>query len=312
MKIDKRKIFFFVVIGVFFFVLCPLSSVFAARLYFTSPELTQSLYAPFEVEVRLDSPDESVNAVDGWVELESDVAVAVSTADGSSIVSLWVEKPAPAAAISGEAVRNMGSKIRFSGIVPGGFQGIGGKLFSFTLEPRDSGELPLHFSSSTKVYLNGPEGASASLVLEPTSVVVRSEKQPVFGVAQNDHDAPETFNPELVRNPQLLDGQWALIFSTTDKNSGLDHYDVWEQPLSRWQRLFSRPSWASATSPYLVADQSLRRVIHVRAVDGAGNMRLAIVRPLAAHRSSVYSIVALVLLLLVGSYVARRWINHRR
>ena len=300
-----------ILLSTFYFLLSP-GVVAAARLYFTAPELTQSLYAPFEVEVRLDSPDESVNAVDGWVELGSDVAVAVSTADGSSIVSLWVEKPAPAAAISGEAVRNVGSRIRFSGIVPGGFEGVGGKLFSFTLEPRDSGELPLRFSSSTKVYLNGPEGASASLVLESTSVVIRSEKQPVFGVAQNDHDAPELFNPELVRNPQLLDGQWALIFSTTDKNSGLDHYDVWEQPASWWQRLFSRPSWASATSPYLVADQSLRRVIHVRAVDKAGNMRLAIITPRSATSLSIYSVAAVVLLLLLGSYAVRRWINHRR
>lgn len=296
-----------------FSVLCPLSSVLSARLYFAAPELTQSLYAPFEVEVRLDSADEGVNALDGEVVLGSDVADAVSVSDGSSIVSLWVERPAPPPPVAGEGIRNRGTAIRFSGIIPGGFQGSGGKVLSLTLAPRASGELSLEFSSSTVAYRNGPDGQPAELQLEGTSVVVRSEKQPVFGVAQPDRDAPEPFSPQLVRNPQLLEGRWALVFSTTDKRSGVSHYDVRELPATWWGQLLGRSRWASATSPYAVEDQSLRRTLQVRAVDVAGNVRYAALRPPAAQRSALLAGVgAAVLLLLIGSYAARRWIVRRR
>lgn len=284
----------------------------AARLYFAAPELSQSLYAPFEVEVRLDSPDEAVNAVDGWLELGSAVAAAVDVSDGSSIVSLWVERPAPPPEGTGGGIRNAGSAVRFSGIVPGGFQGVGGKLFSVTLSPRASGELPLSFASTTKVLLHGPDGALAQLELDETSVVVRSEKQPVFGVGRPDRDAPEPFGLELVQNPQMFDGRWTLVFSTTDKRSGVDRYEVWEQPVSWWSQLFGRPNWATATSPYLVRDQSLHRVLHVRALDRAGNVRTATLRPTAAHGWLGYGVGAAVLLLLLGSYAVRRWISRRR
>lgn len=287
------------------------SAARAARLYFSAPELTQSLYAPFEVEVRLDSPDESVNAVDGSVELGSDVAAVVAAADGSSVVSLWLERPTPPTEAA-DGVRNAGRSVRFAGIVPGGFQGTGGKLFSFTISPRASGELPLSFASGTRVYLNGPDGQAADLSLDRTSVVVRSEKQPVFGVGKPDRDPPEPFQPALVQNSQLADGRWTLVFSTTDKRSGISHYDVWEQPGGWWGRLLPQPRWASATSPYPLQDQSLGRVLRVRAVDQAGNVRSATVNPAGAHRQLGYGVGAAVLLLLLGSYAVRHRFSSRR
>ena len=56
-----------------------------------------------------------------------------------------------------------------------------------------------------------------------------------------------------------------MAFSTTDPQSGIDHYEILEG---------SDTVWHNATSPYRLTDQSLSSNIYIRAVDGAGNFRV--------------------------------------
>ena len=61
-----------------------------------------------------------------------------------------------------------------------------------------------------------------------------------------------------------------LIFSTTDKQTGIDCYEIKE----------GEKDWKKEKSPYLLEDQTLRSIIKVRAVDKAGNERIIWIKPL--------------------------------
>ena len=60
-----------------------------------------------------------------------------------------------------------------------------------------------------------------------------------------------------------------MVFATIDKTSGVDYYEVKE----------GKHDFQRAESPYLLEDQSLRSKISVRAVDKAGNERIAEIIP---------------------------------
>lgn len=286
----------------------------AASLYFSAPEFSQSLYAPFEVEVRLDSPDEAINAIDGTVEFGPGTVELVDVADGSSIINLWIDKPAPFHRAV-ELAYNSSTAVHFAGIVPGGFQGRSGKLFSLVFAPQSAGEIYLRFGSSTLAYLNGPDGQRATLQLSPSSLVVRSEKLPASGVARADSVPPEPFTPQLIHSQNLYGNQWALAFVAADKLSGISHYEVWERPAGLLRYFFASPQWATATSPYLLQDQDLRHILYVKAVDRAGNEQVAMLRPSGVRSRALVAAVAggvVILLLLVGGYTATRRYARRR
>ncbi|HHE65575.1 MAG TPA: hypothetical protein ENL09_06080 [Bacteroidetes bacterium] len=93
-------------------------------------------------------------------------------------------------------------------------------------------------------------------------------------------------------DPNIYDGKYFIVFSTVDKQTGLDHYEILEitpEELEKikkedggianfFNKLFGKweekSSWKEGESPYLLADQSLGSVIKVKAIDKAGNERL--------------------------------------
>jgi hypothetical protein len=79
-----------------------------------------------------------------------------------------------------------------------------------------------------------------------------------------DTTPPDPFTPEIASDSALFGGQYFLVFAATDQQSGIDHYEVRE----------GSSSWVTATSPYLLKDQTLSHSIAVRAFDKAGNFRL--------------------------------------
>jgi len=97
--------------------------------------------------------------------------------------------------------------------------------------------------------------------------------------------------PEVSRDPNIFDGKWFLVFATQDKGSGIDHYEVLERRELKIQKLgFSKEKslhskfyilnpWRVAESPYLLKDQELKSYIYVKAIDKAGNERVATLSP---------------------------------
>ena len=86
---------------------------------------------------------------------------------------------------------------------------------------------------------------------------------------EKDTIPPEAFEIELYQDPSIFGGKYFIVFSTTDKQTGIDHYEVKE----------GKRKWQEAESPYLLGDQKLESIIKVKAVDKAGNERTVLIGP---------------------------------
>ncbi len=234
----------------------------------------------FEVGVFLNTEGAELNAVEGSIVWSKDSFNLEEVRDGNSIVSLWVERP---------ALRADGGGVHFTGVLPGGFVGTRGYLFSVILQPERVGQAGIS-TTAEQLLLNDGQGTAAPITRAPLKVmVVAQAKTPGF-LPPYDAEAPEPFTPELARDPGVFGGQWFVVFATQDKGSGLSHYEVQEKPEYSIQNLGFRDlpfvffptsyilnpnSWRVAESPYRLRDQGLHSSLWVRAIDRAGNVRLA-------------------------------------
>ena len=118
-----------------------------------------------------------------------------------------------------------------------------------------------------------------------------------------DATPPEEFELKIVP----IEGKNYLAFATTDKTSGVDHYEISETKRE------SQTSWEIGEIPYLLKDQNLRSVILVKAVDKAGNERIAKIIP--PYKISWKEILALASILiaigLIVFWIIRK-IKHQR
>ena len=103
-------------------------------------------------------------------------------------------------------------------------------------------------------------------------------------LVKNDKTRPEPFVVELHNNDNMFQGQYFAIFSSIDKQSGIDHYELIETKKVSTKKtltekligLFSEQKeseWEVVSTPHLLKDQSLRSIIKVKAIDRAGNER---------------------------------------
>jgi len=103
-----------------------------------------------------------------------------------------------------------------------------------------------------------------------------------------DSTLPEEFTPKIGQDPALFGGKKFLSFASTDQASGIDHYEIKENGI-----------WKIGQSPYVLEDQSLSNKISVKAVDKAGNERIAeYIPPAVPQKISPYLIIALALAIL--------------
>jgi len=86
---------------------------------------------------------------------------------------------------------------------------------------------------------------------------------------------PEEFTPKIGQDSSVFEGKYFLNFSTIDKISGIDHYEVLEIK----DKQQDREDWKVVESPYVLEDQTLNSLIKVKAVDKADNERIAQIIP---------------------------------
>src|SRR3989344_5210083 len=93
--------------------LCLPSTTLAATYFFTPTAESLDLHEQFTITLQLDAEDEFVNAVEGVLKFPKRLLKVVSIDLSESIVSAWVAPP-----------QVKGEEVRFSGIIPGGFDGV--------------------------------------------------------------------------------------------------------------------------------------------------------------------------------------------
>lgn len=239
-----------------------------------------------EVFVLLDTQGELVNAVEGTITVPGDASLVLL---GSSVIPLWVERPSAAS-------------LRFSGIVPGGFIGKDGVLFSFI--PKNSGQLTVT-PRDVAVLLNDGKGTPIEVTAESRTVQI-----PVDGAAYavEDTNIPDFSEVRIARDPALYDGKWFVLFNAQDAGTGVARYEVAERRGDATDNV-EQLAWRPATSPALLEDQSRRSTVFVRALDGVGNARIESVGPASSQANNPYAALggaALLVLLLAAVVIFKR------
>ncbi len=240
----------------------------------TTPEIGQ----PFRIDIPLYMQGDDANAIQAHIIFPSDLFSLQSVNDGASPVSFWIESPAEIAS----------GVVAFSGIMPGGFQGSASSVVSLWFTPRKSGTGLISFGN-VQLLRNDGQGTA----IETATGTVTVDVSTVVATATPSHPisfiVPEIFTPVISQNPDIFGGKYFLVFSTTDKGSGIDHYEVLETPSHVWH---------VATSPYLLTNQSLSSDIYVRAVDHDGNF--IVVKVPAEHPASgSYGMLGIVVILVL-------------
>lgn len=305
----------------------------AATLYMDPAETHAFRADTLTVNVRVDTDeDECINTVDGVITYDPAI-VAVDVSRGDSILTLWPESP---------KIDQENNRITFAGGIPNGYCGriagdprltnIVAKLvfqvpgFAVGLGGA-SNEANIVFAPETRVLLHDGTGADAPLRTFGSKVILDTKagakiQNDWLAAVNADIDPPAPFSIELVQNDEVFGGKYYIVFSTTDKQTGLDHYEVFEEPIEEMSLFrWGEPdrSWTIAENPYVLADQNLKSIIRVKAIDKAGNERIAVfapedtarlIDPLVAVLAIVGGVTVLGIVIVLAYFVRRRFIRH--
>ncbi len=292
-----------------------------------------SLGETFVLELRLNSEQEVINAVQATITYPADMLKVVEVSKGGSFLTLWAEEP---------SYEESAGVISLTGGIPDGSFVVDGLVASVTFKAMVPGGIEISFDeTSSSVHLNDGQGTPVATSFESafgkisseTMVAISSPTHPdenswynstVFtaewsteadtvykyivstdpeelpagkeqqtkGIAtvtnlrdgvsyftlshqqpksswqlagqrrvMVDTSPPLPIQAAITSEPSLYNGQAILLFSTTDKVSGVDHYDVQEG--GQWTR--------RVVSPYILKDQSQNTPLTVWAYDKAGN-----------------------------------------
>jgi hypothetical protein len=302
----------------------------AALLYFNPDSVSVHRGDSATIALRLDTDtDECVNTVSGVIHYDPSIR-AIDVSLGNSILNIWVEKP---------VIDEANHTISFAGGLPGGYCGrIAGdpSLTNVLLE--------IVFRSPGLQIGGGADASAARLWLDETTQVllhdgfatpapVRTQEGYVELLATantspsdswretilDDAEPPADFTVTLTKDESAFSGQYFIVFNSSDKQSGIDHYEVMEEPFDefmsfRWGR--ADAPWHITESPYVLNDQTLNSTIHVKAVDKAGNERIVRLVPDTALRGlsteTILTLLGVAALLVVVGAIAGYILWKRR
>jgi len=293
----------------------------AASLYIDPAMSSMARGDSVTLSVRLDTNEaeqECVNAVDAVIRYTDNITpIDVTMAD--SIFSMWVEPP---------KIDKENHLITFAGGIPNGYCGriqgdprltntIAKLIFRLPGFSVGNGGITasstgnVEFAQETTAYLNDGLGTKADLSTYGATIALSDKpgtelKDDWQKEIQADNIPPEQFSIDLT----VIDGKRSIVFNTTDKQTGIDEYQVMEEPISslfdfRWGR--ADAPWVTSRSPHRLDDQSLNSIIRVKAIDKAGNEYTATLIPDESMRGvSVRDMllggaVGLIVLLLLGT-----------
>jgi hypothetical protein len=307
---------------------------YAAHLYLAPASASENRLDTFYVPVRIDAQGECLNAVEVAIAYDPTEISIRDIATGDSILTLWTTWPTVEKDVAGHEV----GRVTFAGGIPGGYCGrvegdpgrtdvLATLVVSGVPQALHAGEVTttsLIVEPQSSVYRHDGSGEKASLTFLGADLVLMQSTSTPNDVwltdVRADTIAPEFFEITLVRGPSAGHQRHYIVFSTTDKQSGIDHYEVLETDPDRFGFLswISREAyWSRVESPYVLRDQHLRSKIMVKAVDKNGNERIASYTPplsLAAELSRPLNIVLFLViagLLLLVWFVAARFKRKR-
>ncbi len=268
MKLSIKKTYLILIISL----LMP-ACVHAADLGFAPDVVSPNQSQSFVVSVVVGSA-EPINAIEGQLLVKSPLSVKEINI-GSSIVTYWVKQPV------WDPVKKT---ISFGGTIPGGYNGKNGVLFNVIFNALNSSDDTIDALKfiKTQALINDGLGSVANINTTTLSIKKDTEASNILKDIElyaddykKDSVPPEVFYPQVSRDDRVYVGKWFIVFSTTDKQSGVDRYEIQESKSGN----IDSQKWKIAESPYVLEDQQLQSYIYVTAIDKQGNERIIKVSP---------------------------------
>lgn len=229
----------------------------ASQVFFEPAEITAPVNSISEIKVFLTAEKgEDINALEINMEYPTEFVKLKDWSNGNSIISLWIKEP-----------KNNNGTFSFQGIIPGGYNEKKGLLMVLYFESLKEGDAEIAIKDDSLVLLNDGEGTEAKTLFSSAKIISESSAEGAPRLEFTENIPPEPFTPIISHSDEIYGGNYFLIFSTQDKNSGINYYEVSE----------GGEPFRIAQSPYLLRNQRLDEDIKVKAVDKAGNERMEMV-----------------------------------
>ncbi|MSU74906.1 MAG: hypothetical protein EXS55_00090 [Candidatus Magasanikbacteria bacterium] len=255
----------------------------AATINLIGPARSVPVGSTFTVSAELKPDEVVINALEGTLEADTDRVVPRATSGANSIITWWVTAP---------VIQKRG--VVFSGIIPGGFQGVfspyakepePGKMFSVDFEAREPGSVTFSLSKVSLLSHDGKATVLPVTVVPLTVNIIESQGVAPAALLRVSDTTPPSLVAERAEHPMVAGGVKTVVFMGRDTQSGVEYYEVAETRESD-----AKPgAWKRATSPYILRDQLARHFVAVRAVDSAGN-RAMVTLPPSVNLSPFYSV----------------------
>lgn len=292
---NKKVLRLFYVLFCVYFAITPLSAR-AVVLYLEPDSGQHYLEDVFVVEIKLDTEKEEINTVKVDLTFPQDILEVKDFSQGNSILTLFAETP---------TFSNQNGKISFLGGIPGGYRGGDGLLGKIIFKAKKGGEGILQIKEDSQILLNDGLGTPVKLTVRGGAFTILSEKLEVpkdewQEELEKDKIPPEPFEIKISQDPSIFEGKYFIVFSTTDKQTGVDYYEIKE----------GKKDWKIGESPYLLEDQGLKNKILVKVVDKVENERIAEVNP--TKQQFPYRVILLILGLIVFGWSIYRIIQKRK
>lgn len=265
----------------------------AARLYLDPSQTTTGRGGTVVAKVRLDTnAEQCINAVSGSLHFDEGLYVE-DVSVGQSIFNLWLP--------GYPSFDNDTNSVEFSAGIPNGYCGpvpgdpsLTNTIFEIVLRTESQeadGQYEatrvVDFASDATGYLNDGKGTMIALgtqgtIITVTDEYVGGENDEWLQRVAEDTTPPKEFSITLASKNDVYNGKYFISFNTNDKQTGIDHYEVYEEPFDQieffgWGAVTA--PWQEVVSPYELKDQSLNSTIRVKAVDKNGNEYIAVLVP---------------------------------
>ncbi|MEK7133713.1 MAG: hypothetical protein AAB804_01420 [Patescibacteria group bacterium] len=216
----------------------------------------------------LDTQGKAINALDGAVLYDEKKFEFKGVVDGGSIISAWLRK------LGTEGP----GQLLFSGIIPDGYEGGRGKLFTLYFIARDVGDGAIVMRSDA--YLN--DGDGTRIVTDSLSSSVTIVQGRVAGalseVPTADIEAPHSIKAVVAQNKAMFGGRPFIILDAKDSQSGILRYELLQSETElSFEALETRSfAWRTISNPEALSSP-IGKYLYVRAIDKVGNATVAVV-----------------------------------
>ncbi len=311
-----ENFYFLIIIFISSFLVFPLMTK-AAFLYFSPSNAKYNVNDTFIEEIRIDlEENEKINVVEIYLKYPSDLLKVKDISFGNSLLTVIPEK---------SIINQKEGIIFFAGGIIGGYTGkilgdpdLSNLLAKIIFRAVSPGFAEIVFQNNSQVLLNDGFGTPTEISFKNSTIKIEPKQE--FEPLKNeweiellkDEILPEPFKIEIQKDPALFNGQYFIVFSTTDKQTGLDYYEIAEKR-GKETKNYNELEWKRGESPYLLKDQELKSYIYVKAVDKAGNERIEILSPQKRKPSLILIIIPLLPVLLVFYFwlkkllISKKW-----